>query len=115
MDGADSRTINSGVSITNGTQVTSWKDKSIFLNHATPVSNATIPVYWNTNTIGGLPAIYMCNAPQFRGAFSTRLTGSNISVFTVAYTSAAMPNAIGHDQRLVSLTSNNTTSSANWR
>ena len=110
LDGADSRTINSGVSITNGTQVTSWKDKSIFLNHATPVSNATIPVYWNTNTIGGLPAIYMCNAPQFRGAFSTRLTGSNISVFTVAYTSATMPNALGHDQRLVSLTSNNTTS-----
>ena len=110
LDGADSRTINSGVSITNGTQVTSWKDKSIFSNHATPVSNATIPVYWNTNTIGGLPAIYMCNAPQFRGAFSTRLTGSNISVFTVAYTSATMPNALGHDQRLVSLTSNNTTS-----
>jgi hypothetical protein len=110
LDGADSNTINSGVSITNGTQVTTWKDKSIFLNHATPVSNATIPVYWNTNTIGGLPAIYMCNAPQFRGAFSTRLTGSNISVFTVAYTSATMPNALGHDQRLVSLTSNNTTS-----
>ena len=110
LDGADSKSINNGVSITNGTQVTSWKDKSIFLNHATPVSNATIPVYWNTNTIGGLPAIYMCNAPQFRGAFSTRITGSNISVFTVAYTSATMPNALGHDQRLVSLTSNNTTS-----
>jgi len=114
LDGADSNTINSGVQITNGTQVTTWKDKSIFLNHATPVSNATIPVYWNTNTIGGLPAIYMCNAPQFRGAFSTRLTGSNISVFTVAYTSAAMPNALGHDQRLISLSFDNTTGASDY-
>ena len=114
LDAADSNVVNTGSGITNGTQVTSWKDKSLSGNNATTVSNGTIPAYWNTNTIGGLPAMVMGNAPQFRGAFSTRITGSNISVFTVAYTSLAMPNTSGRDQRLVSLSFDNTTAAGDY-
>lgn len=108
LDGADGSSVNSG-SIADGGAVTTWRDKSGFLNNA---ANANGNPVWTSNAIGGLPAMYMPNAtngPRFLGTFSPALQTSTLSVFAVAY--SLQTSGIGHDQRLVSITSN--ASSAN--
>lgn len=103
LDAADGSSVNSG-SITYGGTVTSWKDKSGFNNNATASGS---PI-WSNNSIGQRPSMYMSNVPRFLGAFSPALVPTaGLSVFAVAY--SQQTSGLTHDQRLVSMTSNTST------
>jgi len=108
LDGADGSSVNGG-SVTYGGAVTSWADKS---GHSNNAANSSGSPTWNSNAIGGLPAMYMSNAPRFLGGFSPALQTSGLSVFAVAY--SLQTAGLGHDQRLVSITSNNSASGADY-
>ena len=90
LDAADSSSIT-----LSGSNVTTWNDKSGIGNNATAVSNPTL------SNINGVQAMSMNNAPYFTGNIS--ITGTTYTCFAVAITTTALPNALGHDQRLVSL------------
>ena len=82
--------------------VTVWRDKSGLGNSASVANGSPV---WTANAIGGLRAMYMSNAPRFIGTFSPAVqTTSGLSVFAVAY--SVQTSGLGHDQRLVSMTSN---------
>ena len=82
--------------------VTVWRDKSGLGNSASVANGSPV---WTSNAIGGLPAMYMSNAPRFIGTFSPAVqTTSGLSVFAVAY--SLQTSGLNHDQRLVSMTSN---------
>jgi hypothetical protein len=83
-----------------GSAVSTWVDKSGLGNNGTATGGSPI---FTAKAINGTPAIYMSNAPGFRGNIS--ITGTTLTCFAVAVT-PSIPNALGHDQRLVSLAVN---------
>ena len=98
LDAADSNQM----TFSSGSNISSWLDKSGLGNSATATGGSPV---WTSNAIGGQYAMYMSNAPRFLGTFSPALQTSSLSVFAVAY--SVQTSGLGHDQRLVSMTSNN--------
>ena len=91
IDASDATTV------TRGTNVLTWRDKSGNGNNATAVGKPVI----TANAINGTQAMYLADAPYFLGSVS--ITTTTFTCFTVATTNLTLPNARGRDQRLVSL------------
>jgi hypothetical protein len=115
LDATDRSTINSGT-ITVGSSVTTWSDKSGQGNTAV-ASNSPV---WSLNAINGNNAMYLGNSAAigstpggtnasgiaFRGTLSTAITGTTLTVFAIATWSGYQ---VSRDQRIVSLASNTAT------
>ena len=98
LDGRDPA--GTGTPPSNGATVSTWVDKSGAGRNAT----ASGTPQYTTNSINGFPSIYLSNNPYFTG--SIPISGSTLTCFAVAVTSATLPNtSLNHDQRLVSLSS----------
>ena len=87
----------SSMSFSGGTSnITQWRDKSGLNNHATSYNTPVL----TANAINTYQAVATPTTQYFLGA--TSITGTTLTVFSVAQTSRAIPNT-GIDQRLVSL------------
>jgi hypothetical protein len=112
LDASDNSTINAGT-ITAGSSVTTWSDKSGQGNTAI-ASNSPV---WTLNGINGKNAMYLGNSAAsgsspggtvasgiaFRGSLATPITGTTLTVFSVATWSGYQSS---RDQRIFSLASN---------
>ena len=91
IDASDATTV------TKGTNVLTWTDKSGNGNNATAVGKPVL----TANAINGIQAMYLADAPYFLGSVS--ITTTTLTCFAVATTNLTMPNGRARDQRLVSL------------
>jgi hypothetical protein len=92
MDGSDL----SSMTFSSGSNISQWRDKSGLGNHATATGSPVL----TGNSINGYQAIVLASGKYFTG--STSVTGTTLTVFSVAKTTRTLPNG-GLDQRLVSL------------
>jgi hypothetical protein len=92
LDAADT----GSMTFSSGSNISQWKDKSGLSNHATGTNSPVL----STNAINTYQAVTTPTSNYFTGA--TSITGSTLTVFSVAQTSRAQTNT-GLDQRLVSL------------
>jgi len=87
----------SSMSFSGGTSnITQWRDKSGLSNHATSYNTPVL----TANAINTYQAVATPTTQYLLGA--TSITGTTLTVFSVAQTSRVIPNT-GIDQRLVSL------------
>jgi hypothetical protein len=96
LDAADT----SSMTFSSGSNISEWRDKSGLGNHATGTNSPVL----TASAINSYQAIVTSSSSSnyFTGAVS--VTGSNVTVFSVAKTTRVQPSA-GSDQRLVSLAS----------
>ena len=96
LDAADT----SSMTFSSGSNISQWRDKSGLGNHATGTNSPVL----TASAINSYQAIVTSSSSSnyFTGAVS--VTGSNVTVFSVAKTTRVQPSA-GSDQRLVSLAS----------
>lgn len=99
LDAADAVTVTRS-----GSNVTSWRDKSGFQNHAT--SRDGFPTY-TTSGINGRPALAFSNAPSMTGTLS--ITGATLTGFLMIQGSQSGSGR--NDQRILSCA---TSGSADW-
>ena len=95
LDAADT----SSLTFSSGSNISQWKDKSGLNNHATSYNTPVL----TANAINTYQAIATPTNQYFLGA--TSITGTTLTVFSVAQTSRTIPNT-AIDQRLVSLAGN---------
>jgi hypothetical protein len=86
----------SSMSFSSGSNISQWRDKSGLNNHATSYNTPVL----TANAINTYQAIATPTNQYFLGG--TSIAGTTLTVFSVAQTSRAQPNA-DIDQRLVSL------------
>ena len=82
LDAADTTSFNSG-SITAGTGVSSWNDKSGRVNHAVQATAGNRPTYASDS---GYPAVNFSGSGQYLFGTNPLLTSTSISIFIVART-----------------------------
>jgi hypothetical protein len=92
LDAADT----SSMSFSSGSNINQWRDKSGLTNHATGVNSPVL----SGNAISTYQAVTSTTNQYFTG--STSVTGTTVTVFSIAKTTRTLPNA-SSDQRLVSL------------
>jgi len=92
LDAADT----SSMSFSSGSNISQWRDKSGLNNHATSYNTPVL----TANAINTYQAVATPTTQYFLGG--TSITGTTLTVFSVAQTTRAQPN-IATDQRLVSL------------